>query len=140
MLVVIALFSLVTTAAPALAHQRQILLASCFLVLAGYFTYCWRNGQTLGMRAWRMRIEDVNGQRVTWGRACVRYLLSWVWVAPPLALVAYLKPYTHSISSVLQVAALATFAWVILWSLASLLHPQRQFWHDAVAGTRLVPA
>jgi hypothetical protein len=29
---------------------------------------------------------------------------------------------------------------VALWALASRLHPQRQFWHDALAGTRLIRA
>jgi hypothetical protein len=30
--------------------------------------------------------------------------------------------------------------WVALWALLSRFHPQRQFWHDALAGTRLVPS
>ena len=28
--------------------------------------------------------------------------------------------------------------WVTVWALLSRFHPQRQFWHDALAGTRLV--
>ncbi|MDR1969056.1 MAG: RDD family protein, partial [Burkholderiaceae bacterium] len=28
--------------------------------------------------------------------------------------------------------------WIALWALASLLQPQRQFWHDIWAGTRLI--
>jgi uncharacterized RDD family membrane protein YckC len=28
--------------------------------------------------------------------------------------------------------------WVAVWALLSRFHPQRQFWHDALAGTRLV--
>ncbi|MGP1685095.1 MAG: RDD family protein, partial [Giesbergeria sp.] len=28
--------------------------------------------------------------------------------------------------------------WVVFWALASRLHPQHQFWHDALAGTRLI--
>jgi hypothetical protein len=31
-------------------------------------------------------------------------------------------------------------AWMACWSLLSYLHPQRQFLHDALAGTRLVDA
>lgn len=140
MLLVVAIFSLLTTAAPALPHQRPLLLALCFLTTGGYFTYCWRNGQTLAMRAWRIRIEDAQGRPLSWGRACIRYLLAWVWIAPPLALVAAARPYSHSISSALSFSAAAVVAWVVVWSAASLLHPQRQFWHDALAGTRLVPA
>jgi hypothetical protein len=28
--------------------------------------------------------------------------------------------------------------WIVFWALLSRLHPQRQFWHDVLAGTRLV--
>jgi uncharacterized RDD family membrane protein YckC len=30
------------------------------------------------------------------------------------------------------------FGWVAIWAILSRFHPQRQFWHDAFAGTRLV--
>lgn len=140
MLLVVALFSLITTAAPGLPHQRPLLLALCFLTIGGYFIYCWRNGQTLAMRAWRMRIEAADGQALSWGRACLRYVLSWVWIAPPLALVAAVKPYAPTGSSILSVSAAAVAAWVVLWSLGSLLRADRQFWHDVAAGTRVVPA
>jgi hypothetical protein len=29
---------------------------------------------------------------------------------------------------------------VIVWALLSRFHPERQFWHDAWAGTRLIPS
>jgi hypothetical protein len=35
---------------------------------------------------------------------------------------------------------LLCFVWVLIWALLSRFHPQRQFWHDAWAGTRLVSA
>ena len=38
-----------------------------------------------------------------------------------------------------EVVVLLT-GWIVLWALASRLHPQGQFWHDALAGTRLVSA
>ena len=28
--------------------------------------------------------------------------------------------------------------WVAIWAILSRFHPERQFWHDALAGTRLV--
>jgi hypothetical protein len=34
--------------------------------------------------------------------------------------------------------ALAILGWIAVYALSSRLHPQRQFWHDAIAGTRLV--
>ena len=41
-------------------------------VLAAYFLWCWlRGGQTLAMRAWRIRVVDV-----TPGKAVARFLLA----------------------------------------------------------------
>jgi uncharacterized RDD family membrane protein YckC len=41
-------------------------------VLAAYFVWCWlRGGQTLAMRAWRIRLVDV-----TPGRAVLRFILA----------------------------------------------------------------
>ena len=139
-LVVGALFSLVGVAVPAIGAQRPLLLALCFAALGGYFVYCWTNGQTLAMRAWKIRIVDAAGAPLTLGRACVRYVLGWVWVAPPLAIVAAVKPHAQSFSSALGIDAAALFAWIALWALASLLDRDRRFWHDVASGTRLVNA
>jgi hypothetical protein len=35
-------------------------------------------------------------------------------------------------------ASLLTLAWVTVWALLSRFHPERQFWHDALARTRLI--
>ncbi len=137
---VVALFSVAAAAAPALGRQRPLLLASTFAALGGYFAYCWHNGQTLAMRAWKIRIVDSSGAPPRWGRACIRYVLAWVWIAPPLALMSAIKPAAHSFSTALGLDAGALFAWIALWACASLLRRDRQFWHDVAAGTRLIDA
>ena len=39
-----------------------------------YFGWCWtRSGQTLGMRAWRMRVRTREGGRLGWWRALGRF-------------------------------------------------------------------
>jgi uncharacterized RDD family membrane protein YckC len=61
----------------------------------------------------------------------VRYLLSWLWFVPALAVA--------SVFSLSVVAAVSmVFAWILLWALSSRFHPERQFWHDALAGTYLI--
>ena len=46
-------------------------------VLAGYFCYCWmRSGQTVGMFAWRLMLTDLDGKRVNFTAALVRFLVS----------------------------------------------------------------
>jgi uncharacterized RDD family membrane protein YckC len=139
-LVAVTLFSLLTTAMPAVPTQRPVLLGTCFLALAAYFIYCWRHGQTLAMQAWKLRIVDVHGAPLTLGRACIRFVLGWVWVAPPLAVVAAFKPHAASLSQGMSLGFGAVVAWGVAWSLASMLRADRQFWHDAAAGTRIVAA
>lgn len=139
-LVVVALFSLVGMAAPVIGARRPVLLALMFVALGGYFTYCWRNGQTLAMRAWKIRIVEANGAPVGLGRACLRYVLAWAWVAPPLALLAAYAPHAPSFSAALGIDAAALLAWIALWAFACLLRADHQFWHDVASGTRLVDA
>ncbi|MDD2727846.1 RDD family protein [Malikia sp.] len=126
------LFGLVTQTRHAL-HNRPEQQGFIFLVLGIYFSWCWRHGQTLPMRTWHIRMLGPDGRPPTTGRALLRYLLSWIWVLPPLAAGALLR---------LQGAELLglALAWVALWAALSFLHPRRQFWHDAWAGTELVCA
>lgn len=76
--------------------------------------FCWfwtHGGQTLGMVAWKLRIERVNGQPLSWQRAAARFL------AACLSLLA---------------AGLG-FAWA-LWD------TDRATWHDRICGTRMIRA
>jgi uncharacterized RDD family membrane protein YckC len=51
------------------------------LVIAGYYVLNWlRSGQTLGMRAWRIRAATASGQALNWPSAVLRAcfgLLAW---------------------------------------------------------------
>ena len=114
--------------------RRPLLMAFIFVVFGIYFAWCWsRSGQTLAMRTWRVRVVDRDGRSLTQLRALFRYACCWLWFLPPAAFVAPLK------LSGTQIGA-AMAGWVALWAALSQLHPQRQFWHDALAGTRLIAA
>jgi uncharacterized RDD family membrane protein YckC len=125
-------YALVTRQTHAL-HGQTGLRVWLFLLLGAYFVWFWtRGGQTLAMQTWHIRLETATGQTVGWGRACLRYLLAWLWFVPALAMVSWsgLK------STALVFTAMAVG--VLVYGALSRLHPQRQFWHDVVAGTRLV--
>ncbi len=50
-----------------------------FFTLYLFFGYFWtRNGQTLGMQAWRIRIQNLNGLSVSWSQALRRYVAAAV--------------------------------------------------------------
>jgi len=111
-------------------HARQ---AVVFLILGIYFIHQWtRNGQTLAMKTWRMRLTSADGTGTVSPRAAaVRYLLSWMWIAPAglLCLALGLERW-HKLEVLL--------AGILLWSLTAFLDKDRQFLHDKIAGTRLV--
>lgn len=104
-----------------------------FVVLGIYFGWFWSKGQTLAMKTWHIRVVDRFGQPITQKRALWRYVLSWLWFLPPLALLA---PFKLNAPSVM----ILTLGWIAIWAILSRFHPQGQFWHDAWAGTRLVDA
>ena len=126
------LFSTLSQMRHALDAQRHpALQVFLFIVIGVYFTWFWTKGQTLAMKTWGIRIVDRHGHPLTQRRALWRYLLCWVWFLPPLAAMAPFKLRGAEMT-------LLVFGWVLVWALLSRLHPLRQFWHDAWAGTRLI--
>ena len=123
-------------AAPAAgAHWFQLYLA---LVCYGFFGWFWTHGgQTLGMRAWRLRLQTADGHGVNWGQALIR-------VAVPLTLLGLgllwldRQPKTENASghSVLQYAAAllpcaVSYAWI-------QIDRQRRSWNDIASKSRVV--
>jgi uncharacterized RDD family membrane protein YckC len=127
------LFSTLGQVRDPVGARRPLLQAFLFVIFGIYFTWFWSKGQTLAMKTWRIRVVDRGGRPLSQWRAMLRYLCSWLWFLPPLAVLAPLKLGGAN-------TLLLVFAWVLFWALLSRLHPQRQFWHDALAGTRLVPS
>jgi len=104
-----------------------------FSVLGLYFVGFWtRSGQTLAMKTWHLRVVDASGQPLGWGRAVARYLLSWLWFLPALFSAWALGLHTGGaiIGSVI--------AGVAAYLLVARIHPQRQFLHDSICGSRVI--
>lgn len=114
-------------------HGQHGLQAFLFIVLGIYFVWFWSHGgQTVAMKAWHIRLVSADGGPVSQWRALARYLLSWLWFLPALA--ALYLAGVQGLGAIFGTLALGVLAFAAL----SWLHPQRQFWHDAVCGTRLV--
>ncbi|HEY0821881.1 MAG TPA: RDD family protein [Rhizobacter sp.] len=101
-------------------------------VWAAYFVWFWtRRGQTLPMQTWGIKLVTSNGKHLGVGHALLRYAACAAWIAPAV-LLAKLNHWSPG----------ATMAAVgvnmVGYALLALLHPQRQFWHDVLCGTRLV--
>jgi uncharacterized RDD family membrane protein YckC len=54
-----------------------------FAIVALFFGWFWTHGgQTLGMRAWKLRLRRHDGGPVRWWQALVRLLLAGWWLLP----------------------------------------------------------
>lgn len=105
-----------------------------FIIYGVYFTWFWSvRGQTLPMQTWHIRVVTADGEKLSQGHALLRFFASCLWVAPAV-LLAEFNHWTR------WEALGAVGAGVVAYALLSLLHPQRQFWHDAICGTRLITA
>jgi uncharacterized RDD family membrane protein YckC len=122
-----------------LAQQRHALQGMVglqtfvFFVLGLYFVVFWtRGGQTLAMKTWHIRVVTADGHGLGWRRAAARYVLSWLWFVPALALIK-VSGLTGG-----PVTGAAIAAGIFGYAALGWLRPDRQYWHDAVCGTRLV--
>jgi len=82
------------------------------LIVLCMLFYCWfwtHGGQTVGMRAWKIRVQSVDGGPVPWPNAAVRFITAWL-SAVPVGL---------------------GYWW-------SLIDSQQLCWHDRLSGTRVV--
>jgi uncharacterized RDD family membrane protein YckC len=99
----------VDAAHPPFAY-RFALRAALLVVSAGYFAISWsRGGQTIGMRAWRIRVVTDDGGPLPWPRALLRFAVALL-----------------SLS-----AAGLGFLWC-------LIDRDRRGWHDLVARSAVV--
>lgn len=90
--------------------QRPLLQFYLLAVTAAYFIYCWtRNGQTLPMKTWRIRVVARDGAAITLKQGVRRYLFA--------------------------LAGIALCGGGFWWA---LIDRDGQFLHDRLAGTKIV--
>lgn len=90
--------------------MRMLLQAGLLLATGLFFTWFWTHGgQTLGMRAWRMKVVAVDGKAVTWPQALRRFA-----------------------GAVLSATCFGLgYLWIVF-------DPHRRSWHDRLSSTRLI--
>ncbi len=99
-----------------------------FLFLAWFWTH---GGQTLGMKAWSLRLQQINGQSITWKWALFRFfsvLLFWFPAAAGHLLL-------NSTSKQFIYIWIAPIVIDYLWC---FFNPDRLALHDKLSQTRLV--
>lgn len=102
-----AIQSALRTAAEPLRLPLQLFLVVCPFLFYGWF---WTHGgQTLGMRAWRLKLLDNHGRTATWRHSIIRVAAAFV--------------------------SASALGLGYLWA---LIDKDRLTWHDHWSGTRLV--
>jgi uncharacterized RDD family membrane protein YckC len=107
------------------------------LVFVVFFVFFWtRKGQTLGMRAWRLYIQRIDGPLPTRRDAIMRLLWSTVPWLPAYAVLAAADNFGPrkvllAIGSSLLTLVLVNYC--IAW-----FDPERRSWHDRFLQTRIV--
>ena len=70
---------LIATGGRAVSPNEPVFTAYLLAVSYVYFGWCWtRGGQTLGMRAWRMRVRTRDGKPLGWRRSLLRFAAATV--------------------------------------------------------------
>jgi len=85
---------------------KAYLLGVSFLFFGWFWT---RGGQTLGMRAWKIRLCSLDGGAVSWPQAALRFM-----------------------------AALLSLGFFGLGFFTALTDPDKRCWHDRLTGTRML--
>jgi uncharacterized RDD family membrane protein YckC len=143
-LLLLAVLMLLTATLQLLTHGAAITRASVggweypyrallALTLAGYFGVAWtRGGQTLGMKAWQIRLERANGTAAGWAAVGRRLLCA----APLYVLAIYgtllfmMRRSGWPTLVACYLPVVASFAWHACTGRGTL--------HDRLSGTRVV--
>lgn len=65
------------------AVEGPLFKTALFCITFLFFGFFWtRLGQTLGMQAWRLRVQTLDGYRLTWSRALMRFMLAIISFIP----------------------------------------------------------
>jgi uncharacterized RDD family membrane protein YckC len=103
-----------------------------FLILGAYFIHQWsRNGQTLAMKTWRLKLIKPGHASVPLRVAVARYLVAWMWFLPAIVASFALGLKAWAVLGVFGVGVAA-------WAATALFDKDGQFLHDKWLGTRLI--
>jgi uncharacterized RDD family membrane protein YckC len=108
------------------------------IAVLAFFLYFWTHrGQTVGMLAWRLRIEEIDGSNVRWTSALKRLLLISILLLP-FFLGDWLIWDEWPNGTQRTIALVVSLAPVVLSYLWIPIDRDRLSWHDRWSKTRIV--
>ncbi len=113
--------------------ERALMQGFLVLLLGAYYVRCWtRGGQTLAMKAWKLRLVRSDGGVVALRTAIARFVIAGLLLGTGVAAAIWLWRQPGSLFGwSAAVPALLDVAW-------AAFDRERQFLHDRLARTRVV--
>lgn len=138
-LVALAVLFLATALALPVTHGEAVgaesplfqlyLLAVLFLYLGWFWTH---SGQTVAMRAWRLRVVGLDGEGIGWERALMRFVAALLPMLPAFIWLGLMPEEENGIKlAAMLLPWLCGFLWVAV-------DRDKRAWHDILSGTRML--
>jgi uncharacterized RDD family membrane protein YckC len=122
-----------TATGAATGLERALLQTFLVALLGAYFVWSWiRGGQTLAMKAWKLRLVRTDGSVVGAGQALMRFVVAGLVLGAGAAAAMWLWRHPESVPGWLAtLPAVVDLGWI-------LCDRERQFLHDRLTRTRVV--
>lgn len=117
---------------PEHSWSRMINLIALSLVSLFFYGWVWTHGgQSLGMKAWRVKLVNAEGGAVTWNLALLRFIYAYLqWLLILGIIYTWMQEWY---------AGVGILSAVVFFGIASSMkHPQKLMLHDWLSRTRLV--
>jgi len=117
---------------PGNPFYQTYLFVLCYVFFAWFWT---RGGQTLGMRAWRLRVQNEDGTAISWSQALLRFMAG---IAACILLglgVYFVKSEPMSPRFMAGIGALILFTVSSLWM---VFDKKKRAWHDHFSSCKVV--
>ncbi len=105
-----------------------------YIYTIGFFFLAWfwtHGGQTLGMRAWGIQLQQINGQSITWKWAIYRFFSILLFWFPAAAGHFFFNPINKQFIYFLLAPIVIDYLWCFF-------NPDRLALHDKLSQTRLI--
>ena len=111
---------------------RHFLQGWLALLIGSYFCAFWHRGQTVAMRAWRLRLVDPFDRAPSLGACLIRLAVASVMIMPAVVGALWLREHPLSIAGwAALLPAIIGFGW-------SAIDRDHRALHDRLAGTHLI--
>lgn len=116
--------------------KLQVLRLAMLMLWGGFYAYfCSRQGQTLGMRAWKLVLSDGSGHCPRFGRVLWRWAVAVMWLLLPFSALWLSGVIDLNQPLAMYAALLVPISAAYLWRYVS---PHKRSLIDILSGTQLL--